>query len=425
MYSESLIELRNRCDVHFAEQFSQKLLVTRPPIQRKDCWSDKSKQDLLDSVLRLKMTLNPIHIIQRLDETSKCSHGEDHVFDGAHRIETVCDFIDGRIRLKNPRLPEDIDGKFFKELPRAWQEKMKTFRFCINYIDSSIADDPEEQKILWERLNSAGAKLNNYELGLPVTALLIDQVIKPHFTFYEDNPIFFGKKSKRGALEAKLLLLLALSESSASSSMSSKPAIVNKFTKQLGDDSTQRQISIDRNRDTWDRSLKRGLKIISALQENDAFHEDGKLVLLKAHHNTEVPFVIARLMYHFPRIEDFRSQKAEIAECLRVNLFAKDVGQLNLQMETVNRNGTYLRSLFIYIDSLLDKFLVEPRLFTPAQKKRKLEMQAGCCALCDKPIYEHQSYEGDHILPWSKGGKTTMENLNVVHRDCHQAKSSR
>jgi 5-methylcytosine-specific restriction endonuclease McrA len=424
MYSESLIELRNRCDVHFAEQFSQKLLVTRPPIQRENCWSETSKQDLLDSVLRLKMTLNPIHIIQRLDETSKCSHGEDHVFDGAHRIETVCAFIDGDIRLKNPRLPE-IDGKLFKEMPRAWQEKIKTFRFCINYIDSSIADDPEEQKILWKRLNSAGTKLNNYELGLPVTALLIEQVIKPHFTLYEENKIFFGKKSKRGALEAKMLLLLALSETPVSSSMSSKPAIVNKFTMQLGDDSAKRQENIDKNKDKWDRSLKHGLKMIHALQENDAFHEDGKLLLLTAHHNTEVPFVLARLMYHFPRIEDFRSKKAEIAESLRVNLFAKDVGQLNLQMETVNRNGTYLKSLFMYIDSLLDKFLVEPRLFTQSQKKRKLEMQEGRCAICDQPIYEHQTYEGDHVQPWSKGGKTTMENLNVVHRDCHQTKSSR
>jgi len=393
-------------------------------MQRESCWNETCKQDLLDSVLRLKMTLNPIHIIQRLDKTAKCSHGEDHVFDGAHRIETVCDFIDNVIRLKNPRLPE-IDGKLFKELPRAWQEKIKTFRFCINYIDSSIADDPEEQQILWDRLNRAGTKLNNYELGLPVTNLLITQVIKPHATLYEDNKMFFGKKSKRGAVEAKLILLLALSETSVSCSMSSKPAIVNKFIKQLGDDSTERQKNIDKHKETWDQSLKRGLKIIHALQENGAFHEDGKLLLLTAHHNTEIPFVIARLMHYFPRIEDFRSQKAEIAECLRVNLFAKDVGQLNLQMETVNRNGTYLRSLFIYIDSLLDNFLVEPRLFTQAQKKRKLEMQQGLCAICDQPIYEHQSYEGDHVQPWSKGGKTTMENLNVVHRDCHQSKGSR
>lgn len=53
------------------------------------------------------------------------------------------------------------------------------------------------------------------------------------------------------------------------------------------------------------------------------------------------------------------------------------------------------------------------RAFTEKQKREAYERQEGICPVCDK----HFSFEemaGDHIVAWSKGGKTVAENCQML-----------
>ena len=47
----------------------------------------------------------------------------------------------------------------------------------------------------------------------------------------------------------------------------------------------------------------------------------------------------------------------------------------------------------------------------------------GKCCLCGCPI-SVDSFEADHIIPWSKGGKTVLTNGQALCRPCNQSKSS-
>ncbi|WP_299354181.1 DUF262 domain-containing protein [uncultured Porphyromonas sp.] len=64
------------------------------------------------------------------------------------------------------------------------------------------------------------------------------------------------------------------------------------------------------------------------------------------------------------------------------------------------------------------------RAFSDSQKRTAYEQQGGVCPHCGKK-YEYEEMEGDHIKPWSKGGKTEIENLQMLCRDCNRRKSNK
>ena len=64
------------------------------------------------------------------------------------------------------------------------------------------------------------------------------------------------------------------------------------------------------------------------------------------------------------------------------------------------------------------------RKFTDSQKRAAFERQGGACRICGRR-FSYEEMEGDHIVPWSKGGKTVPENLQMLCRRCNALKSDR
>lgn len=63
------------------------------------------------------------------------------------------------------------------------------------------------------------------------------------------------------------------------------------------------------------------------------------------------------------------------------------------------------------------------RAFSDKDKRTAYERQMHKCAVCGKEI-EFEKMQGDHIVEWSKGGKTTLDNLQMVCHDCHKGLTS-
>lgn len=64
------------------------------------------------------------------------------------------------------------------------------------------------------------------------------------------------------------------------------------------------------------------------------------------------------------------------------------------------------------------------RVFDEKIKVKSYEKQKGVCPICKKH-YDIGSMEADHIIPWSKGGKTTPDNCQMLCKMDNRTKSGK
>lgn len=88
-----------------------------------------------------------------------------------------------------------------------------------------------------------------------------------------------------------------------------------------------------------------------------------------------------------------------------------------------NPEITKKSAIFEYVFSGDEKILF-PRAFDDATKRSKFEEQEHKCAYCGNEIPDLKSAHADHIVPWSKGGKTEYGNLQILCVKCNCKKSA-
>ena len=79
--------------------------------------------------------------------------------------------------------------------------------------------------------------------------------------------------------------------------------------------------------------------------------------------------------------------------------------------------------IYPYILTRQEKHL-SIRAFTPAQKLEAYEKQQGVCPICGEK-FTLAEMEADHITPWHLGGKTLIENCQMLCKECNRRKSGK
>lgn len=97
--------------------------------------------------------------------------------------------------------------------------------------------------------------------------------------------------------------------------------------------------------------------------------------------------------------------------------FEKQIVDLMEDEDVSNRKGVYE-----YLLDGQEKHL-NIRAFTPKMARAAYERQKGICVKCGMH-FEIEEMQADHITPWSKGGKTTAENCQMLCADCNRRKSN-
>lgn len=100
----------------------------------------------------------------------------------------------------------------------------------------------------------------------------------------------------------------------------------------------------------------------------------------------------------------------------------KDVKSLMADEDVTKKSGIF-EYLLSGKDSSCEK-LLSLRAFTDSQKRTVYENQNHVCPKCGK-TFKFEEMEGDHIVPWSKGGKTTLDNLQMLCKTCNKTLSNK
>ena len=94
------------------------------------------------------------------------------------------------------------------------------------------------------------------------------------------------------------------------------------------------------------------------------------------------------------------------------------IAALMVDEEISNESGIYQYVL----DG--DEKSLNLRAFDKKQKRIMYEKQQGICANCKKH-FRLDEMEADHIVPWSRGGKTNLDNGQMLCRKCNNDKRDR
>ena len=294
---------------------------------------------------------------------AKNDDGTYEVLDGQQRTISFCEYVDSKF---------SINEKYFHNLTETEKEKILNYKLMVY-----ICEGNDKERLDWFRtINIAGEKLTDQEL------LNIN---------YTGPWLSHAKKlfSKTGCNAIK---------------------IQDKFL--LVNGSSIRQEVLETAL-SWITGGKD--KIAQYMAENQ--HKDNAYELW-THFNNVVNWV--KMIFPNYRKEmkgiDWGKLYTEYKdEIYNIEEVEKQISELMSDEEVTSKKGVYE-----YVLSRGKKErLLSVRAFSEKDKRTVYERQEGRCSKCGEKKDINEMH-GDHIVEWSKGGRTVVENLQMVCHKCHK-----
>jgi hypothetical protein len=411
--SLSIISLRSRNESAIAA--NQTWLNIKPDFQRDyESWNDKLKTRLIESII-LGRAMNPIWTIRNDADES------EEVLDGMHRLTTALKFLENEFAISSHLTTLSVEkykDKKFNDLMPEDKHKIRSYNFIINKLDSSYKNDPEKLQDMYEILNRSSKTLNTYEFAKPLLQPFYELIANSSKKFLQ-TVLFENDTSSRGKLETEITKILALCEDRLPDSFSSINDIYMKWQKEyLGETPASISGCISTKGDKYIETLERVKKVMDKYTEENLFPLESN----RRKHSVPIMIIITRTVALIKSNAVFSRHSANLINSFKSQIIDGDIQQ---KLECASRNASFQKKVIELVDKIIRTEIgetEEPRLFSKKMILDKLEEQKHMCAICGEKINTLQKYEGDHIQPWICGGRTIVENLQVVHHKCHKRK---
>lgn len=144
-----MIRTETRSVFEIVRRIDSKQYIMDPDFQRDFVWEIGRQSKLIESAI-LRIPLPVFYLAETRD-------GKIVVVDGLQRLTTFFRFLKGEFALSGLAFAKQLEGKFFKDLPPAMQNRLEDTPLTLYLIDAKV---PESAKYeIFERVNS----------GIPLT----------------------------------------------------------------------------------------------------------------------------------------------------------------------------------------------------------------------------------------------------------------
>ena len=341
----------------------------RPPYQREFVYSDDKRNKVIETLSR-NLPLGVIYL-------AKNSDGTMEVIDGQQRIMSICKYLNGDFSVNG--IADFLNEKTFNcELYKntAIYKQIMSYNNLLAYI----VEGDDDEKLDWFRtINISGEKLTDQELlNANYTGEWLSSAKRK---FSKTNCVAFKKGNKlvNGSPIRQDYLETALSWISG------------------GKENIQKYMGDHYQDENAEPLWKYFVEVIEWVEKTFTYRKEMKGIDW------------GRLYREYGKTE---YDVAELEEKVKA-LMADD--------EVDNNKGIYE---YVLSNCAKEKErCLAIRKFKDNDKRSAYEKQNGICPICGKH-YEIEEMEGDHIIPWSKGGKTTIDNLQMLCKKCNREKGN-
>ncbi len=335
-------------------------LDIRPKYQREFVYSSEQQIAVIDTIMK-GFPLNVMYWVENKDGFE--------VLDGQQRTLSICNFSENDFSVK------DSNGspKYFHSLENDIKEKILDYELMIY-----VCNGRDTEKLEWFRtINIAGEKLTPQELRNAVYT----------GSWLSDAKRYFSKQNSPAA------------------------------------DMSSDYVKVKVNRQEL---LEKALKWISSnnvedymsKHQNDPRANELWLYFASLVNWIKTTFTVVR------KKEMVKVDWGELYNKFKDSKLNPDYLECRISELMEDEEVTAKHGIYAYVLTGEEKYL-SIRTFDEKQKREAYERQKWICPYCgSSKKYEIEEMEGDHIIPWSKGGKTTSDNCQMLCKKHNREKSS-
>jgi hypothetical protein len=431
--------------------------ITRPPYQRKTVWSLRKKQDLIDSLFRRYYVPKLVMREVRLNDNKSINE----IVDGQQRITTAQSFFRDEFKLTDTLndIHPEIGGKKYSELSSELRKFIdKEMKFSAEIIKN--IDDPKNRKhqkiatdIFW-RLQQ-GETLNFMEVAHAELSSLSRNVIVKYsddisfdyetYTPIDNNPHkhnFFNliDKDNKRMEHLKFFTRFLLIED-ANGYADIRDARVIEFVNKHVEDSGIDDYSLE-NKKFVQNTLSNLNLIYDIFKIDPMVSNGGKIKEFGVEYFIISFYILIRHIKHYYVISEsekeairtffysfYQRWKNSEEEDTDIMAFSSNRQQSSNNLQIRDRIFRQMFFTFL-IENGIDFILKDgKRAFNEAERIKLYRRDHGQCQEClaegkneKEATVPWNDYQADHIFPHALGGKTNINNAQLLCSYHNQSK---